>query len=109
VEVRALCRPVKFFHADLDKPFLYGKLVVEDIPLVVWGLCFGKVGDLRLVYGCSAMETHFIKLPTNSSCADVASRDSLELDSECCNRGQMIFTCYALHYSVSLCGLPLRS
>ena len=21
-----------------------GKLVVEDIPLVVWGLCFGKVG-----------------------------------------------------------------
>ena len=24
VEVRALCRPVKFFHTDLDKPFLYG-------------------------------------------------------------------------------------
>ena len=23
VEVRALCRPVKFFHMDLDKPFLY--------------------------------------------------------------------------------------
>jgi hypothetical protein len=22
VEVRALCRPVKFFHTDLDKPFL---------------------------------------------------------------------------------------
>ena len=24
VDVRALCRPVKFFHTDLDKPFLYG-------------------------------------------------------------------------------------
>ena len=24
VEVRALCKPVKFFHTDLDKPFLCG-------------------------------------------------------------------------------------
>jgi hypothetical protein len=24
VEFRVLCRPVKFFHTDLDKPFLYG-------------------------------------------------------------------------------------
>ena len=24
VEVRALYRPVKFFHTDLDKPFMYG-------------------------------------------------------------------------------------
>ena len=24
VEVRVLCRPVKFFHTVLDKPFLYG-------------------------------------------------------------------------------------
>jgi hypothetical protein len=24
VDVRALCRPVKFFHSDLHKPFLYG-------------------------------------------------------------------------------------
>ena len=24
VEVRALCRPVKLFHTDLNKPFLYG-------------------------------------------------------------------------------------
>ena len=23
-----------------------GKLVVEDIPLVVWGLCFGKMGGV---------------------------------------------------------------
>ena len=32
-------------------------------------------GDLRLVCGCSAMETHFVKLPTNFSlpfCAHVA-------------------------------------
>jgi hypothetical protein len=28
-------------------------------------------GELRLVCGCSAMETHFMKLLTNSSCADV--------------------------------------
>ena len=27
-EVRALCRPVKFFHTDLDKPFLYGPHLV---------------------------------------------------------------------------------
>ena len=40
-------------------------------------------GDLRLMWGCSAMETHFMKLQTNSYCADVASRGSLELGGEC--------------------------
>ena len=25
----ALCRPVKFFHTDLDKPFLYGPRFVH--------------------------------------------------------------------------------
>jgi hypothetical protein len=29
VEVRTLCRPVKFFHADLNKPFLYGPRFVH--------------------------------------------------------------------------------
>jgi hypothetical protein len=29
IEVRALCRPVKFFHTDLDKPFLYGPRFVH--------------------------------------------------------------------------------
>ena len=29
VEVRALCRPVKFFHTDLKKPFLYGPRFVH--------------------------------------------------------------------------------
>ena len=38
-------------------------------------------GDLRLVCGCSAMETHFMMLPTNSYCADIASRGSLEVGS----------------------------
>jgi hypothetical protein len=56
-------------------------------------------GDLRLVCGCSAMETHFMKLVTNSSCADVASRGSLELGSECCNQGQTIFTRY--HFTIT--------
>jgi hypothetical protein len=30
-------------------------------------------GDLRLVCGCLAMETYFMKLRMNSFCADVAS------------------------------------
>uniref|UniRef100_A0A4W5R9A6 Inter-alpha-trypsin inhibitor heavy chain 3 n=1 Tax=Hucho hucho TaxID=62062 RepID=A0A4W5R9A6_9TELE len=28
-EIRALCRPVKFFHTDLNKPFLYGSRFVH--------------------------------------------------------------------------------
>jgi hypothetical protein len=31
-------------------------------------------GDFRLVCGCSAMQTHLMKLLTNSYCVDVASR-----------------------------------
>ena len=57
-------------------------------------------GDLRLVCGYSAMEIHFTMLPMNSYCADISSRGSLELGSEFCNRGQMIFMCYALQHSV---------
>ena len=56
--------------------------------------------DLRLVCVCSAMDTHFMTLPTNSYCAEVAPRGSLELDSECRNRGQKICTHYALQHSV---------
>ena len=29
VDVRALCRPVKFFHTDLNKPFLHGPRFVH--------------------------------------------------------------------------------
>ena len=36
-------------------------------------------GDLRLVCGCSGMEAYFMKLPTNSYCADVSFKGSLEL------------------------------
>ena len=67
-------------------------------------------GGLRLVCSCLAMETHFMKLPTNSYFADVTSTGSLELGSECCNRGQAMFTRYRLQHSslsLSLCGLPL--
>jgi hypothetical protein len=35
-------------------------------------------GDLKLVCGCSALETHFMKLPSNCYCVDVASRCSLD-------------------------------
>ena len=40
-----------------------------------------SIVDLRFVCGCSAMETHYMKLP-----------GSLELGSECWNRGQTIVT-----------------
>ena len=30
VEVRVLCRPVKFFHTDLDKPFMYGPCFIHS-------------------------------------------------------------------------------
>ena len=63
-------------------------------------------GDLSLVCGYSAMETHFMMLLTDSSCADVASRGSLELGSECCNWGQTMFARYTLQQSlVSFCEL----
>jgi hypothetical protein len=62
--------------------------------------------DLRLVCGCSAMETHFIKVSTNSYCADGASRVRLELCSECCNWGQTVFMRYVLqHSAVPFCEL----
>jgi hypothetical protein len=58
------------------------------------------------VCGCSAMETNFMKIPTNSSCAVVASKVSLEMSV---STEDMIFTCFStrLSHSVSLCGLPL--
>ena len=52
-------------------------------------------GDPRLVCGCSATEINFMKCPTNSYFADIASRGSLELGRECCNRGQTFFTRYS--------------
>jgi hypothetical protein len=49
------------------------------------------------------MESHFMKLPTNSSCSDVASRGSLELGSECCKWLQTI--CALQHAAVPFCEL----
>jgi hypothetical protein len=67
------------------------------------GIAFG---DLRLVCGCSAIGDTFHEAPTNSSCADVASKGSLELSSNCCNQGQTIFTCCACqHSAVPFCAL----
>jgi hypothetical protein len=43
-----------------------------------------------------------MKHPTNSYCVDVASRGSLEFSSECCNQGQLIFTCDASQQSRSV-------
>jgi hypothetical protein len=82
-------------------PLLQSPMAVSFTPLQP------TLGIAQGVFGCSAMETHFLKLPINSSCADVASRGSLELGRECCNRGQTIFTHQSR--SVSLCGLPLHS
>ena len=44
VEVRALCRPVKFFHTDLDKFFLYGpRLVHRGIVMLKQERAFPKL------------------------------------------------------------------
>ena len=77
-------------------------MAVSFIPLQpTFGIAHG---DFRLVCSCKAMETHLM------NCADVASRGSLELNSECCNRGQNIVTHFSTWQSrsVSLCGIPLR-
>ena len=49
-----------------------GKLVVEDIPLVVWGLCFGKVGGVMSflfgpVRGCPQMGPQCLLTPPVSA------------------------------------------
>ena len=63
-----------------------GKLYTTPADRVCAGIAHG---DIRLVFSCSAMGTQFMKLSTNSSCADVACR------------------CFSTR-SVSLCGLSLR-
>ena len=57
--------------------------------------------------GRSAMETHFTKLPTNSSCSDIASRGSVATEDRqllCATRFSTRQSC-----SLSLCGIPLHS
>jgi hypothetical protein len=49
------------------------------------------------------MGTHFMKLPTNGSCTDVASRDSATEDSRFLRR-----TCFSTHRSPSVSFRPLQ-
>jgi hypothetical protein len=49
VEVRALCRSVKFFHTDLDKPFLYGPRFVQGgIVMLKQERAFPKLLPIKL-------------------------------------------------------------
>ena len=44
VEVRDLCKPVKFFHTNLDKPFLYGpRFVHGGIVMLTQERAFSKL------------------------------------------------------------------
>ena len=56
VEVRALCRQVKFFHTDLNKPFLYGPHFVHvGIVMLKQDRDVAKVGGTvssRLIVYC---------------------------------------------------------
>ena len=60
-------------HIDIVWPLSQdGKLVVEDIPLVVWGLCFGKVGGVISflfgpVRGCPRMGPQCLLTPPVSA------------------------------------------
>jgi hypothetical protein len=49
VEVRVLCRPVKFFHTDLDKTFLYGPCFVHGgIVMLKLERAFPSTGSSRM-------------------------------------------------------------
>ena len=93
-----------FITPENTFPLFQSPMAVSFTPLqLMLGIAHG---DFKLVFGYSSMETHFMKLQTNSYCANVAFRVSLELDSECCNQGQTIFTRYSLqHSAVPFCAL----
>jgi hypothetical protein len=55
---------------------------------------------------CSAMETHFTKLPANSYCADLASR-GCSCSAVSVQTKDIWFLSTQRSRSVSLCGLPL--
>ena len=82
-------------------PLLQSPMTASFTPLQT-KFCIAH-GNLRLGCGCSAMETHFIKLLTNSSCADIASRNSLEVGSVGCNRGDDFYMLQ--HSAVPFCKL----
>jgi hypothetical protein len=95
---------VWFINLENVFPLLQISMVASFTPLQsTLGIAHG---DFRLMCGCSAMETYFMKFPTNNYCADLASRGSMELGSECYNREQRVFTRYALqHLMVPFCEL----
>ena len=60
VEVKALCRPDKFFHTDLDKAFLYGPQFVQGgIAMLKLEMAFPKLLSQswknRIVYNVIVM------------------------------------------------------
>ena len=66
-----------------------GKLVVENIPLVVWGLCFGKVGYILPVWHCPGVSSDGATVSPDSSC--------LSLQYLCCSSlcgGGLESVCY---------------
>ena len=84
-----------------------GNLVVEDIPLVVWGLCFGKVGGVISflfgpVRGCPRMGPQcLLTSPVSASSIYAAV---------VCVGGQFVISgVLLLSYSVSCVNLSVRS
>ena len=91
-------------------PLLQNPMVVSFTPLQpTLGIAHG---DLKLVWGCSAKETHFIMFLINSYCADVASRGSLDSVVSVANKNRWFLRTMRFSTrrsrSASLYYLPLR-
>ena len=77
-----------------------GKLVVEDIPLVVWGLCFGKVGLYPSCLALSGVSSDGATVSPDPSC--------LSLQYLCCSSvcvGGLGSVCYIWSTSPVLSGV----
>jgi hypothetical protein len=101
---------VWFITPENEFPLLQSPMAASFTPLQP---ALGTVhDDLRLVCGCSAMEAHFMKLLTNSYCADVASRGSWYsvVSVSTNNRRFLHSTRFSTQRSpsVSLCRIQLR-
>ena len=96
-----------FITPENTFPLLQSPMAASFTPLQpTLGIAHGVV---NLVCGWLAMETHSMKLPTNSYCADIASRGSLELVMSVATRWVLRTTRFSTRWSrfVNLCGLPL--
>ena len=58
---------------------------MRDASLQITHFHCSRVQWLQALY--HSLKTHLMKLPMNSYCANIASRGSLELGGERCNRG----------------------